>query len=418
MLVISANWAVTDGTLGGRTVDARPWLERVRRAVLRGGVGGDGRYRPVDAVDLVLAGDTFDWLSSAAWTGGDRPWHPGQRLRDLQARVRWASARRARGLLAGLARWTRRGLDVPAADRVGRPRPGTTVPVPVRVTFLAGDREDGLEEMAADLARLGCHVGQTWANELVDVRHGAELDPLHGVPPAAGLAAERPPTIQESLLVDLVACFAVRLSGAGYEPTVVGPLAAALAAVGPLEMPAVLAGIAGDRAPPRPAPRTTILDHWRRAVDAWHRAALLAQPDCGLACCPIDALAAALAPSSRSHRPATDDLEVLIARPPFVPSGRTSPRSSVVLGHPPAVIDPLGTVTGGPVVCLGGARVRSSSVVAGSPDRAVAGRGLPVAAAATIVGRFTSGGGWHWLPGDDPRPSRALATGRPVVDAA
>lgn len=417
MLVICANWAVTDGTLGGRALDARPWLERVHRAVLRGGFRSDGRYRPVDAVDLVLAGDTFDWLASAAWTGADRPWHAGPRVRDLHARVRWASARRARGLLAGIARWTRRGLHVPAADRVGRPRPGTGVPVPLRPTFLVGDRDARLEETAADLARFGCHVGLAWSNDVVDVRHGAELDPLHGVPPAPGAAARRP-TVQESLLVDLVACFAVRLAGAGHDASAVGPLAAALAAVGPLEMPAVLAAFAGDRALPSPASPTTLLDHWRRAVDAWHRAALAAQPDCGLACCPVDALAAALAPAARPHRPATSGLAALLARPSFLPAGRTPPRRCVVLGHPPAVVDRLGDATGGPVVCLGGASVRSSPIVAGAPDRVCAGRGLPVATATTIAGSFTGGGDWQWLPGDDQRPLRPPAAGRPVVDAA
>lgn len=417
MLVICANWAVSDGTLGGRPVDARPWLERVRRAVLRGGFRSDGRYRPVAAVDLVLAGDTFDWLSSAAWTGTDRPWRAGPRVRDLHARVRWASARRARGLLAGLARWTRRGLDVPAADRVGRPRPGTAVSVPVRVTFLVGDRDSRLEETAADLARFGCQVGQAWSNDRVDVRHGAELDPLHGVPPVPG-AAERRPTVQESLLVDLVACFAVRLAAAGHAPAVVGPLAAALAAVGPLEMPSVLTGVVADGAASRQASPMTLLDHWRRAVDAWHHAALTAQPESGLACCPLDALAAALAPTPRPHRAMADDLAALVARPACPPSGRTPPRSTAVLGHPPAIVDRLGGVPGGPVVCLGGASVRSSPIVAGAPDRAVAGRGLPVAAVATIAGDIASGGGWQWLPGDDRRPIRPPVAGRPVVDAA
>lgn len=420
MIVICANWAITDGTLGGRAADARAWLERVHRAVMRGGFRGDGRYRPVEAVDLVFAGDTFDWFSSTAWTGADRPWHAGPRVRDLRARVRSASARQARPLLAGLARWTRRGLGVPAADHIGRPRLGTAVPVPVRVTFLVGDRDAWLEDTAPDLGRFGCHVGQAWSNEHVDVRHGAEFDPLHGVPPGPRAAGDGRPTIHESLLVDLVALFGARLSHAGHEPTVVGALAATLAAVGPLEMPAVVAGMAADRVVPRLTSPETILDHWRRAVEAWHRAALAMQPFSGLECCPLDALAAALEPNARPRRPATDGLAALLARPSFPPTARFPHRTIAVLGHPPAVIDPFGSIANGPVVCLGGAGVGSSPIVAGAPDRSVAGRGLPVAAVATIAaGRTTAGGvEWQWLHGDRERPVRAHRPLPPVIDAA
>ncbi|NCY03689.1 MAG: hypothetical protein EBX36_12480, partial [Planctomycetia bacterium] len=74
MLLVTANWGLSDGTLA--SVPASRLVSRlrteVRRAVLRSGFGQDGRYRPVDAVDLVFAGDTFDWLVSRSWTGAVR----------------------------------------------------------------------------------------------------------------------------------------------------------------------------------------------------------------------------------------------------------------------------------------------------------------------------------------------------------
>ena len=76
MLVVTSNWCVTDGTLSAGP--PRGCLERfraeVRRASLRCGFGRDGNYRPPDAIDVVLAGDTFDWLVSREWTGDVRPW--------------------------------------------------------------------------------------------------------------------------------------------------------------------------------------------------------------------------------------------------------------------------------------------------------------------------------------------------------
>ena len=74
MLVVTANWAFSDGTLVAvkrRARAARAWLRTVRRGVVCGSFGRDGAYRPPRAVDVVLAGDTFDGSFLARLLAGD-----------------------------------------------------------------------------------------------------------------------------------------------------------------------------------------------------------------------------------------------------------------------------------------------------------------------------------------------------------
>ena len=62
MLVVTANWGFTDGTLAAvpPRAAAAEFRREVRRATVRAGFRRDGRYEPVDGVDVVLAGDTCD----------------------------------------------------------------------------------------------------------------------------------------------------------------------------------------------------------------------------------------------------------------------------------------------------------------------------------------------------------------------
>ena len=126
MLVVTSNWYVSDGTLSAGP--PRRFIDRfraeVRKASLRGGFRCDGSYRPVDAIDIVLAGDTFDWLISREWTGDVRPWDDGRRAAAARDRVVFGAIGRSHRLLATLAAWMRRGIEVPVADRRGRPLAG------------------------------------------------------------------------------------------------------------------------------------------------------------------------------------------------------------------------------------------------------------------------------------------------------
>jgi diadenosine tetraphosphatase ApaH/serine/threonine PP2A family protein phosphatase len=86
MLVVTANWNITDGTLWRRPLQglaARAW-GTIQRAGLRAGFRQDGHYEPIDRLDIVFAGDTCDLLSSRCWIERDlRPWNRSTRVAAL-----------------------------------------------------------------------------------------------------------------------------------------------------------------------------------------------------------------------------------------------------------------------------------------------------------------------------------------------
>jgi hypothetical protein len=275
MLVVTSNWCVSDGTLSDGL--PRRFIDRfraeLRKASLRGGVRRDGTYRPVDAIDVVLAGDTFDWLVSREWTGDVRPWDTGRRAAAARDRVVSGAMGRGHRLLATLAGWMRRGIEVPAADRRGRPMSAASRPVPVRVAVLCGDRDRWLEQavsgsMPSTEAPLPM-IGTCWSDGDVVVRHGEEVDPL-----SAACGSE--PTLGESLAVDLIARFGVALDDlAGFGPFAAG-LVRRLAGGRPIDAPTRLIGwlAAHDGRGTFPGTlKQPLIDVWHRCVARWHRAA-------------------------------------------------------------------------------------------------------------------------------------------------
>jgi hypothetical protein len=329
MLVVTSNWGLTDGTLAGGAAHAlvRRLQGEVQRAAWRCGMRQDGRYRPIESVDLVLAGDTFDWLVSREWTAAVKPWQSGPRAAAARNRVVEAAARRGCRFRAVLAGWARRGIAVPAADRRGRPVPGAEIRVPVRVTALRGDRDRWLDRLPAASTSLlpGAAVGISWAAGGVTVLHGESLDPLHE-------NGADGPTIGESLVVDLIAAFGVALAGLPE----VRPQAAAIVhklVTGPvLDAPARLLGWleADERGGRLPvASRGRLVGRWNEAVAQWHKQARRLVPR-GLDCVDvIGQIAAGL-----EIDPATGPLAAVRHRQGAVaPGAGTRPAEVVMLGH-------------------------------------------------------------------------------------
>lgn len=359
MLVVTANWSITDGTLvdpPGRSQCAE-FVAGIRRSAARAGVRRDGGYRPVERVDVILAGDTFDWLLTAAWLGHERPWQRRARRGAACERVMHAALKRGMRLLGRLGRLTREGLSVADADGRGRPLLGSQVRVPVHVTMLVGDRDAGLEEPRSveRAARFGIAVGRSWTEPHVTIAHGHATDPL--CCSALRDAADRPPTLHESLTVDLVARFASILHET--EPAALARrVMAMLVADCPLDVPLRLrawldrAGAIGTLAQDS---RDRIEAAWRRAVDAWHRRARHDLPATEFQFDAVDALAMRLWRS-------TETIEAAI---PAVlassgPARRGSPQESsiVVSGHRAADSVLGGPTPGTQAICLGPADVR------------------------------------------------------------
>lgn len=367
MLVVTSNWAFGDGTLvsGPDPGVVRTFLSAVARRALRAGVRRDGTYRPIESVDVVVAGDTGDWLVSRRWTGRHRPWHGGRAVAGLADGVAMESMRAARRLLAGLATLARRGLWVSQADRRGRPIVGSRHPVTVRVALLAGDRDRWMGRYchSGTLARWSFAHGTDWSNGIVRVRHGDDLDPLcsplaPGVDVAdparmADVGGHRSPTVGESIAVDLLARFGEVVATRAVGPFPVS-LLSRLASLRAVDMADHLAD-AIARPEYGAGVRRSIVTAWRRAVGDWHRAARRTIADGDLGVDWIDPLAAWLdgveqaGTGRRANGLAADTLEPLRCLPPGGDDG-VEAVALTVLGHAPGRPSP---VRAGRHVCLG-----------------------------------------------------------------
>jgi hypothetical protein len=276
MLAITANWGIGDGSLAdSRATAATRWLDAVRRAVVRAGWTREGRYRPIEEVTLLFAGDTFDWLLSERWSSRDRPWHGGARGEAARGHVAIESLRAARPVLRRLARWAGKGMPVPAATPRGRPSEWAEQVTRIRLVLLAGDRDAWLPDHAPFAARFGIATGEEWADGRRQVRHGHDLDPLSHREAAVIGPSGRQPTLAESLATDLVVPFALAARGDANRWPQVRPRLAAMSAARPAGWPALVSGMAGEG---RDGDRFWWL--WQRAVAAWHQAARRELPTC------------------------------------------------------------------------------------------------------------------------------------------
>jgi len=413
MLVVTSNWCVSDASLSAGP--SRGVLDRfrreLRRASCRAGMQADGRYRPVSAIAVVFAGDTFDWLTSREWTGTVRPWETGLRAARARERVAAASLRRARRLLATLAAWGRRGVEVPLADGRGRPLAGKGRRVPVAVAVLRGDRDRWIDAVlpAGSAVAAVVSTGATWTDGGVLVRHGEEIEYLwHD--------AEREPTLGESLAVDLIARFGALL----HEVADVRPRVAAIMhdlVTGRMldarsRLQAWLTAHGRDGTLSAAAIRS-VGEAWQRAVDAWYRAAWRLDLGQGHGMDLLGLLAADLA---RRESDAADHGEP--PRQSFSAPGLGGGRDAEgvtceILGHPPVGFIPATKWRCG-IECLGpaclarptgregprAARGRAGLALLDPPGmifRGAVGDESPVPAAA-IVGRGPMGIRLDWLP--------------------
>lgn len=311
MIVVASNWGIGDGTLVPPAAASLGFLApTIHRAAIRAGVGTDGRHRPIDRLDIVLAGDTFDWLISAEWLGDAKPWHDSARSRERLAAVVRRSIRLGRAILGPLLGWVRRGLPLPSGmAAAGR---GRSVRVPVRVTLLSGDRDAAVERMLGGRATFT--VGRRWDDGRVSIRHGHERDPACRESRGGGaLAGDRPPTLAESVAVDLVARFAALVA---VRKARVGGALRRIADAGVVGIPEAVGGwldaLAGG--PDVGAVR----DDWERSVEAWWRGARRCVPSCEAEFDVVDALARWLASAVRPDAercPVAAGLGALVAAP-------------------------------------------------------------------------------------------------------
>jgi hypothetical protein len=148
MLVIISDLHLTDGTSGATISPAafEIFVQELRDAAISASWRTDGKYRPVDRVDLVLLGDCLDVIRSARWLDASvRPWDSTDRPEMVELVTKITSDILVRNesslnLLRNLA--TPGQFTIPAADRRGRPASGSAVqPVGLVTRYMVGNHD-------------------------------------------------------------------------------------------------------------------------------------------------------------------------------------------------------------------------------------------------------------------------------------
>jgi len=155
MLVIVSDLHLKDGTSGTSiTPDAfRVFAERLRSMAYRASWRPDGKYRPIETIDLVLLGDIFDHILSTRWhaqnegdPGYARPWHDPHSpalIAKIGEITRGALEHNAAAfrILKKISRG--QVISLPPASAAGYPAKGEVerLPVQVRIHQLVGNHD-------------------------------------------------------------------------------------------------------------------------------------------------------------------------------------------------------------------------------------------------------------------------------------
>ena len=149
MLVIVSDLHLCDGTTGATLSPGAIALlaERLQALAYSASWRADGRYRPLERLDLVLLGDVLDVIRSTSWNlqSGVRPWsnpHASE-FYDQLTRITHdilANNESSLAMLRGLA--TEGGVVLPPALNSGKPAAdGELIRLPVRIHYMVGNHD-------------------------------------------------------------------------------------------------------------------------------------------------------------------------------------------------------------------------------------------------------------------------------------
>jgi UDP-2,3-diacylglucosamine pyrophosphatase LpxH len=146
MLVIISDLHLNDGTTGP-AIDSgafQVFTDRLRDLAFRASWRADGRYRPIDRIDLLLLGDVLDLIHSTRWLRTPaRPWDDASspEVAATVSDIIGDILERNAGSLASLRALAGDGaVRVPPATESGRPARGVEdQPVPAHIYYLVGN---------------------------------------------------------------------------------------------------------------------------------------------------------------------------------------------------------------------------------------------------------------------------------------
>jgi hypothetical protein len=148
MLVIISDLHLTDGSSGPTLAPgaAGRFLGQLRSLAIAASWRTDGKYRPVERLDLVLLGDIVDLVHSAQWgvRAAVRPWsdhHSGEFL-NLLDRITEGVLTHNEESVSALRSLSTPGLVIPPETRLGQPDPTAEgQPIAVRTYYMVGNHD-------------------------------------------------------------------------------------------------------------------------------------------------------------------------------------------------------------------------------------------------------------------------------------
>ena len=326
MLVIISDLHLNDGTTG-TVLDPGAmdlFADRLCDLALRASWRADGRYEPVEQIDLVLLGDTLDLISSRQWLEDEvRPWSDPRAtgypktvsaIVDSILRRNVESVRRLRSLA------TEAMITVPAADASGQPILNEEeLPLAVCTHYMVGNHDwplhlpgrefDLIRHKVAHhlgLANLhnrpfphdaaeGDELKETLRRHRVAARHGDIFDPL-------AFSEDRDASsISDALQIELLGRFVARLEAelADALPPAASAALAEITQIRPLLLVAAWMESTLERTLPNLAARREIKHLWDDLVDQFLSLEIVGQRHERSPVDLIDGLAAALKFSRR-----------------------------------------------------------------------------------------------------------------------
>ncbi len=148
MLVIASDLHLNDRTTGSSLNPGafEIFAERLHETAVRASWRADGKYRPIERIDLVLLGDILDLTRTTRWAAaGVRPWDDSSspEVSDTVSTIVediLGTNRVACEVLRAIS--TDGAIRVPPATGSGHPAYETEgVPVPVRTTYMVGNHD-------------------------------------------------------------------------------------------------------------------------------------------------------------------------------------------------------------------------------------------------------------------------------------
>lgn len=147
MLVIISDLHLTDGTVG-HSIPAGAFhifAHRLRDLAIAASHRQDGRYRPIERIDLLLLGDVLDLIRSAHWLAGDvRPWSDPRspHMAAMVAQIVQSTLATNAESLAVLRALAHGGLTIPPANGAGQAvQGGAAQSVPVAIHYMVGNHD-------------------------------------------------------------------------------------------------------------------------------------------------------------------------------------------------------------------------------------------------------------------------------------